>query len=148
MAALDPWPWHPSLPLDGYPAPAPDDTDAHLAMASELAQEILEHAAIVERERQRLKALDLEAFRARGIRNARGAEKGRRIESLRRDGRLPRELEVIQRERTEAMETKAEAGRPMHEAAWKIRQYHGPILPMCRIIAAALAVVEGGSQAG
>ena len=139
-----PDPWQVSLTLDGYPAPPPDDTDAHLAMASELAREILKNARIVEREKARLKALDLEAFRARGILNVRDSEKERQKEYLRQRGWLPRELEQIQLERMEAMEAEADASRPMTEAAARIRRYHGPIVPMCRVIAAALAVVEGG----
>ena len=75
MAAAEPW--QVPLTLDGYPAPPPDDTEAHLVMASELAQVPLKNARIVEREMARRKELDLEIYRARILRRARGSEKER-----------------------------------------------------------------------
>ena len=56
------------LTLDGYSAPHPDGTKAHLEMAYEFGREVIEQARIADRAKERFRELDLERYRARSLR--------------------------------------------------------------------------------
>ena len=67
QAIPEPGPFQPAITLDGYPAPHPDDTRAHLEMAYELAREIIEQARIEEAAKDQLRKLDVERYQARSL---------------------------------------------------------------------------------
>ena len=72
QAIPEPGAFQAALPLDGYPAPDPDDTRAHREIGYELAREVIEQARIAERAKQRLMDPDLERYQARSLRRGPG----------------------------------------------------------------------------
>lgn len=144
----EPGPFQPALSLDGYPVPHPDDTKAHLEMAYELAREIIEQARIAEQAKERLRKLDDERYQARSLAKGWGTREEREKRMLREVGRGPRDEADIEEQRREAMRAEADAAGRRCAAAAKLHRYHGEILPMCRVIGAALAITGGGLGSG
>ena len=127
--------FQPALDLDGYPAPHPDDTKVHLEMAYELARAVIEQARVAEQAKERLTALDLERYQARLLRRGWGTCEEREERMLRDIGRLPRDEAEIEPHRQEALEVQAVACGSWRAAVGKMQQYHGMIIPMCKVIA-------------
>ena len=120
--------------LSGYPAPPYEDIKAHIAIAEDLARQILANVPIVEREHERQQEFDHEIFRARCRRNGDVSLNDHRHE--------PRPEEIVMHDVLESRNAKHLASAAVYAARRTIHEHHQHVIEQSARIQHALALAD------